>query len=357
MKKLSVILSILLLIACPLFAEQVRWVAGDTGGDWNVATNWFGNVSGNKVPAAGDNIIMYELDPDRAYSTVSSDFTVGRVDIAYGAGTTGQIDVAAGGSLNTTGLLLVGNQGKGTVNINGGTYTSSSTGAWIGYVGGEGTFNLNAGTATFNLGWAGGVGGNAYINVNGGNLISGAGGAATLGHNPGTYGELNISAGDAQINTLYLGYQGPGALIMTGGTMSVVNMQTAIYGGATIDISGTANLNVTSFSLLPQGLQPIAISIAGNAIANFGVAYESSSGPWLPLDFSVAGRSCDVSENAQMVLAGMITNIPGITGNGILGNVNYDYDSVANTTTITAVPEPVTLILLGIGGLLARRRR
>ena len=59
-----------------------------------------------------------------------------------------------------------------------------------------------------------------------------------------------------------------------------------------------------------------------------------------------------------LVLDGEITDISSygnILANGGTGSFAYDYDTVNDITAITAVPEPATLILLGLGGLFLRK--
>jgi hypothetical protein len=46
-----------------------------------------------------------------------------------------------------------------------------------------------------------------------------------------------------------------------------------------------------------------------------------------------------------------------LEGNGVVGNVNIDTTSDAGFTVITAVPEPASLALLGLSGLVLFLRR
>ena len=112
----------------------------------------------------------------------------------------------------------------------------------------------------------------------------------------------------------------------------------------------------------------------GTATANLGFLTGTATwGPW--------GTSADPTTGPATTDASRLINIAGgklviggdasaqaadliargiLEGNGVVGNVNVDLLSDPGFTVITAVPEPATMTLLGLGslaGLFFLRRR
>ena len=69
-------------------------------------------------------------------------------------------------------------------------------------------------------------------------------------------------------------------------------------------------------------------------------------------------NSVDIT-NGKLMLAGDISSLdPRVTAFGGAGYLVFEYEAdLAGYTTITAVPEPATVLLLGLGGLASLRRR
>lgn len=77
---------------------------------------------------------------------------------------------------------------------------------------------------------------------------------------------------------------------------------------------------------------------------------------------SIKSGLIDITGTGMLTLPGdfigtieKYVNAGTIVGNGIAGNVQAVFAD--DVTTVTAIPEPMTLALLGIGGLLIRKRR
>ncbi len=165
---------------------------------------------------------------------------------------------------------------------------------------------------------------------------------------------------------------GSGSLVemtMTGGSLTIYNPgSTNCYfrlgAGAS---SGTVVFNMSGGELT------VNQDNGANGYVRVGYGYTgqmhmSNDATITALDLLIAvdtGSLVDLSDNARIILAGDKTAaIEGfiaaevLTSNGgTVKNVAYGYDSQANLTTITAIPEPGTLALLGLGGLIFSYRK
>ncbi len=128
-----------------------------------------------------------------------------------------------------------------------------------------------------------------------------------LGYKPGATGTVDI-AGTVNVtsNKILIGDDGTGFLnVLDGGVLNVRNyLSMTINSNSFLDIQGTGK-----------------VSAAGNYLTD-----------------------------AEALIAG-----GRIKGDGVAGGVIATYAD--DVTTITVIPEPATMILLGLGGLLIRKRR
>ncbi len=131
-----------------------------------------------------------------------------------------------------------------------------------------------------------------------------------LGDNAGATGTVNVAGTlNVELNNIYIGAGGVGELnVLDGGVLNV-----KAFGGAWVhDVAGGST-----------------VSIFGNGVIN--------------------GLDTALGNANGKIAAG------GFYGNGILGNV--EAVMIDGHAAIVALPEPATMILLGLGGLLLRKRR
>jgi hypothetical protein len=148
-------------------------------------------------------------------------------------------------------------------------------------------------------------------------------------------GTLQINSGT--VNTTLLmcggdtdGSKGDGTLLMNGGTINI-SWLLAVAGG----YSGTNG----------AGIGHIQLDAGTVNVTGGGGLVMSSSG------------SIDITGGA-LKLNGTITDITtygDVTAYGGAGSFVYSYDG--GRTTITAIPEPATLAIIGLGSLLLRRKK
>jgi hypothetical protein len=226
--------------------------------------------------------------------------TVNKVQI--GVDESGTLEVNSGGVLDTIQDVLAGNNNAaatGTLTVNDGGIVNVGRILWAAQNDSTGFININSGgvvNVASHLWW--GVTGTATIDISG-TLQQNAG---ILGL--GTSNASTPSGGTATVN------------VLDGGLLALNNISSneslpSIQPGSLLNISGTGQLT-------------------------------------LPNDFE--GVIQDYADNGLIV------------GNGIVGNISIAVTGtpeVDQVTTVTAIPEPSTLLLLGLGlgGLLIGKRR
>lgn len=147
-------------------------------------------------------------------------------------------------------------------------------------------------------------------------------------------GKLTIGSGSTFTadDALNVGYNGDGTMIVDGG--SIVNANGGLFvsnpwgagtgAGLLSLLDGTVNV-ATDFAMSAAGI----IDIHGGTLSIYGLWWDDTLGSYIDAD--------------------------QIIGYGGTQSVNLDH--VGEYTVLTAVPEPATLCLLGLGGLLIRRKK
>jgi autotransporter-associated beta strand protein len=302
------------------------------------------------------------------------------------AGGTGSLLIQSGSLLNITGTgnLAIGRNAtaQGTVTVTGGTVTMGGGSIFIGGMngtttsGGNGTFTLNSGAVTTaQLSVREGTG---TINLNGGTAtvtsISEGNGSGTVNFNGTTVKvaadsadflagfetpDLNVQSGGFLLDsngksvTFTQGASGTGAFTKLGGGTLTVQGQSTYSGGTTVS-AGT--LLVASGATLGSG----GITVGSGGTLNFDY------------DFSLATGGLTLLTGSAVILDQSLS----FTGLTIAGNSfspgTYDYatlktaypaifaDGGSGQISVSAIPEPSSLALIGIGiaaALGIRRKR
>jgi len=393
-------------------AFAANWVGGSGGDLWNVAANWSTGI----VPTAVDTVYIYappyqgpiidstvsavgkQIDgPGNSVGENLMQMTGGtltltnnwRVNTAYGQGP-GKVKIS-GGTITTGGYLFVGYRGTGVLTmtdgvLNIGADIDTGRDRQSETVCGDGTLNLEGGTITVGTKMRVGNHGKAVLNMSGGSLTVSQ--YLRIGDVNTGIGVANISGGTLTVNAsvgegLRVGNSGTGTLNITGGTINVGG--DAIIGNAAGShgqvIMNNGVVNATTY--LTVGNQGNGSFIMNGGTVNL-VQYLQVGGVGTPQGTGyfelnggtiLLGRPDTVdlliNDNSTMNIAGGTMIIRGnavsyvealILGNRLVGYngdgwINLEYVEQEAQTIVTGIPEPATIALLTLGGLVLLRKK
>ena len=314
--------------------------------DWTNAGNWDAGV-----PDSGNNAYIEAGVPG---AIIDDTMNVDVAKVAVGFELAGDAYLTmTGGTLNVYDRVYVGGEKgdrssighftmeNGTIKYNA---TSGDRKFYIGYKGpdDQGYFTMNAGLIdTAGKFYIAGETADSYgvMTMNGGTAnaasrvrVGGKGGIGYLYMNDGTF----LCADDFGINDEDAG-GGEGYLYMTGGSITTDDRFRLNYKGKSDSVAEV---------YLHGGI------IDADRIT-FNDSAESGASALLDITLGSLLVSGDKVADIQDYIASGL-----ITGYGGQGEVLTHYDSGLDKTVVTAIPEPATIALLGLGGLsLLRRRR
>ncbi len=202
------------LLAIRAVAQTSTWDGGT--GAWTEATNW----ADDQVPAASATANI----SDGGVATVSAgdSVEVGLVNVGNDSGSSGALTVSDGAF--DASVILVGNEGSGTLTIDGGSVSVGGITAGF-FTGSTGTVNITGGDLTTT---------NFEIGNNGIGTVNLSGGTVTVN-------------GNSYVNRAAAAEIGPQTLNITGGTWDAYGEFNISYGATgTVNLSGGGTLNVWS---------------------------------------------------------------------------------------------------------------
>lgn len=363
------------------------------GGDnrWDTALNW----SANKIPGEADVARIVLADAGRCLIDSAVSTKVKNLHVGYSDGTTafaGDLRMT-GGSITLLAASTVGRAATGRFYMEDGTV--STTGTWdIGEdIGGLGSLIMSGGTISVGPDTSvdpvatkamriGGDGAAGNATISGG--ILNVSGNLSVGANVGadgvtaSNGLLDMLGGTINVGTeldrrdMRIGFRdATGTVNISNGTINVSG--DLVVGGTFIEViadpfqeiphPGTGRLNMTGgvvsvadANTLEIGLDGSKgwVDLLGGTITAGGLMIGEANSGLNITEGTLILNGNKTEEVLRFIGAGLITAYGGVSG----AECRYDYDVLnPGKTTVTAIPEPATITLLGLGLFALRRRR
>ena len=311
---LKLIVCVLVIGLTASFAQaDLQWDGGGTDNLWTTTDNWEFDV----LPISTD---MIAIDNPIVPQPLFTDGMVVSVD-----------------------RVMVGEySGPCTLDVTGGSLTSSGKPLILGtQAGSEGT-----------------------LNISGGNVLAAHGLLMTVYQSTAT---INMSGGTLTVQPLMpvdwrdhlvVGHHGDATLNMSGGAITVADDIDMVIAKSN-DGSGTVNMTAGTINVA----RDIRMSTFEGATGGISEFYLNGGEVTAANLLMTANASLDLMEGVMILDGDDTVAVQGyidsglITGYGGNGTVVVSYDVGFDETTVTAIPEPATMVLLALGGLLSLRRR
>ena len=252
-----------------------------------------------------------------------------------------------------------------TLNMTGGTYSGGWSLSLGRQAGGTGILNMTSGSfqtaQEVVVGWAG----EGTVTMDGGTIQTG--GPIMVARDAGSKGTIHMNAGlwtgpwEIQVNN-------DGTLNMAGGT---IDAQHGMWSGK--GASGSGLINMTGGSIDCEWVMAPQHSQAGTGLINLHGGVITGTHLEFGNDADSSG-AMDITEGVLIISANETATVESLATDGYLtghdginrgwyhtgsyGLLRWDWDNVnSGKMTVWTIPEPTTIALLGLGGLVLLRKK